>query len=86
MHGMFKILAAQALQYNDITKNHNICIQAFIVMTVVFKILGAQAFRRMSLLHNMTSVARKAIYHHFEQITKVLTLVMVIFMKIYEDD
>ena len=45
--------------------------QAFIVMHVVFKILGVKAFQKMSLLHNMVSVARKAIYHHFEQITKV---------------
>ena len=37
----------------------------------VFKILGVKAFQKMSLLHNMVSVARKAIYHHFEQITKV---------------
>ena len=48
-------------------------VQAFIVMHVVFKILGAKAFQKLSLLHNMASVARKAIYHHFEQITKVLT-------------
>lgn len=46
--------------------------KAFIVMHVVFKILGVQAFQKMSLLHNMVSVARKAIYHHFEQITKEL--------------
>ena len=45
--------------------------KAFIVMHVVFKILGVKAFQKMSLLHNMVSVARKAIYHHFEQITKV---------------
>jgi len=46
--------------------------KAFIVMHVVFKILGVKAFQKMSLLHNMVSVARKAIYHHFEQITKEL--------------
>merc|ERR1719251_654313 len=46
--------------------------KAFIVMHVVFKILGAKAFQKMSMLHNMVSVARKAIYHHFEQITKEL--------------
>ena len=40
-------------------------------MHVVFKILGVKAFQKMSLLHNMVSVARRAIYHHFEQITKV---------------
>merc|ERR1712004_736318 len=44
--------------------------KAFIVMHVVFKIFGVKAFQKMSLLHNMVSVARKAIYHHFEQITK----------------
>ena len=42
-------------------------------MHVVFKILGVKAFQKMSLLHNMVSVARKAIYHHFEQITKVFS-------------
>ena len=52
------------------TSNPNF-VQAFIVMHVVFKILGVKAFQKMSLLHNMVSVARKAIYHHFEQITKV---------------
>ena len=65
------------LQYHDIAISQKITIifmQAFIIMHVVFKILGAKAFRKMSLLHNMASVARKAIYHHFEQITKVLTL------------
>ena len=76
---------AQASQNTKTFQYHNIAstvsrkiqiifMQAFIVMHVVFKILGAQAFQKMSLLHNMASVARKAIYHHFEQITKVLTL------------
>merc|ERR550539_223588 len=46
--------------------------KAFIFMHVLFKILGAKAFQKMSLLDNMASVARKAIYHHFEQITKEL--------------
>ena len=44
-------------------------------MHVLFKILGAKAFQKMSLLDNMASVARKAIYHHFEQITKVILMI-----------
>ena len=50
-------------------------LQAFIFMHVLFKILGAKAFQKMSLLDNMASVARKAIYHHFEQITKVILMI-----------
>ena len=53
--------------------HHLLFFQAFIVMHVVFKIMGVKAFQKMSLLHNMVSVARKAIYHHFEQITKVFS-------------
>ena len=62
------ILSARALTTRA---HHQSFVQAFIIMHVVFKILGAKAFQKLSLLHNMVSVARKAIYHHFEQITKV---------------
>ena len=64
------ILSSRALT-TRVHYQHHSFVQAFIIMHVVFKILGAKAFQKLSLLHNMASVARKAIYHHFEQITKV---------------
>ena len=50
---------------------HNPTIQAFIIFHVMFKLLGVNAFQKLTLAHNMASTARKAMYHHFELITKV---------------
>ena len=51
---------------------HNPTIQAFIIFHVMFKLLGVNAFQKLTLAHNMASTARKAMYHHFELITKVM--------------
>ena len=51
---------------------HNPTIQAFIIFHVMFKLLGVNAFQKLTLAHNLASTARKAMYHHFELITKVM--------------
>ena len=45
--------------------------QNFIIFHVVFKLLGVNAFKKLKLVHNLAATARKAIYHHFELISKV---------------
>ena len=55
---------------NDIL--HNQTIQAFIIFHVMFKLLGVNAFQKLTLAHNLASTARKAMYHHFDLITKVM--------------
>jgi len=48
--------------------------KSFIIFHVVFKLLGVNAFKKLKLVHNLAATARKAIYHHFELISKDLEL------------
>ena len=59
-----------SIHHND--NLHNPTIQAFIIFHVMFKLLGVNAFQKLTLAHNLASTARKAMYHHFELITKVM--------------
>ena len=47
--------------------------QAFVLFHVMFKLLGVKAFQKLTLVHNLASTVRKAMYHHFELITKAMT-------------
>ena len=51
-------------------------LQAFVLFHVAFKLLGVNAFQKLALVHNLASTVRKAMYHHFEAITKVMTEMM----------
>ena len=52
-------------------------IQAFVIFHVMFKLLGVNAFQKLTLVHNLASTVRKAMYHHFELITKAMPKIMI---------
>ena len=51
--------------------------QAFVLFHVMFKLLGVNAFQKLTLVHNLASTVRKAMYHHFELITKAMSKMMI---------
>ena len=51
--------------------------QAFILFHVAFKLLGVNAFQKLTLVHNLASTVREAMHHHFELITKAMSKMMI---------